>query len=201
MTGVTRHLHFFIDYKCQFELLFPFIVQFGTLRHNNGDGINAPYVVINSRAVVNGTGNPANGSYVAQVSWDFIREPLTYTYMFLYVMERNGTTAQFTVVRTLQIPTWAILKSGYGRGVQTIDFGCNELPIKDGQYLAYGADGRGGSCYQTLAGGEYYYGPLSVNQLATLDTVNYAFTPGEGYAMSFIVRNVGDNSAVPSVSK
>lgn len=181
--------------------VFPLIVSFGTLRHNRGDGINVPYVVINSRAVVNGTCNSVNGCYVEHVTWDFIREPLIGGFMILYVMERNGTTAVFTVVRSLVIPTWAIIKSAYGRGIQTITLGCNELLIRQGQYLGFGSDARGGSCYQTLAGGEFFYGALSASQLAALGTASYAFTPGEGYAFYFTVRNAGDNSGLPDVSK
>ena len=149
---------------------------------------------------MNGTGNPANGSYVAQVTFDFVREPLLGASMWLYVMDRNGTSVQFTPTASFQIPTWAIKKSDPGRGVQTFTFGCNELPIKDGQYLAYGADSRGGSCYQTLAGGEYYIA-TNAALLSTLSTANYLLDAGQGYAMSFVVRNVGDNSVSPSASK
>ena len=76
--------------------------------------INIPYVIVNPKDVVNGTGNSANGSYVAQVTFDFVREPLLGASMWLYVMDRNGTSAQFTPTARFQIPTWAIKKSGSG---------------------------------------------------------------------------------------
>ena len=149
---------------------------------------------------MNGTGNPANGSYVAQVTFDFVRAPLLGAFMWLYVMDRNGTTAQFTPTARFQIPTWALQKSDPGRGIQTITLACNELPIREGQYLAYGTDGTGGSCFQTLAGGEYYI-PVSTAQLPTFSTTTFVYVAVEGFAMSFVVRNVGDNSVAPSVSK
>ena len=150
--------------------------------------------------MVNGTGNPANGSYVAQVTFDFVRAPLRGASMWLYTMDRNGTSNQFTPAARFQIPNWAIKKADPGRGVQTFNFGCNELPIREGQYLAYGADTEGGSCYQTLAGGEYYLF-VTAAQLPTLSTASYIFESGTGYAMSFVVRNVDDNSVAPTVSK
>ena len=170
------------------------------MRHNAGDDLNNPYVIVNPKDVVNGTGNPANGSYVAQVTFDFVRAPLLGASMWLYVMNRNGTSNQFTPATRFQIPNWAIKKSDPGRGIQTFNFGCNELPISDGQYLAYGADALGGSCYQTLAGGEYYL-PIVTAQLSTLSTASYFISAGEGYAMSFVVRNADDNSVAPTVSK
>ena len=176
-------------------------MTFGTLRHSTINDVSDNRVMINPKDVMNGTGNPANGSYVAQVTFDFVIAPRFGASLWLFVMNRNGTSSQFTPVVRFQIPTWAIIKSDPGRGIQTFTFSCGELPIRDGQYLAYGAGAQGGSVYDTFAGGEYYLSINNAAQFETLSTASYSFEAGTGGAMSFVVRNVGDNSAAPSVSK
>jgi hypothetical protein len=163
---------------------------YGTLQHIDADDNNNGYVIVNPIHLVTAT----NGSsYVSQVTFDFIAAPQAGADMWLYVMNRLGSTAVFNPVVSFQIPAWAYKKGTEGLGIQTLFFGPCDLPIAAGQYLAYGANPQGGTCYQTNAGNEYYIG-ISTSQLATLGNTTFNLVTNEGYAMSFVVSTVGENT-------
>jgi hypothetical protein len=164
---------------------------YGTLQHIDADDNNNGYVLVNPIHLVTAT----NGSsYVSQVTFDFIVAPQAGADMWLYVMNRLGSSAVFNPVVSFQIPAWAYQKgSPEGAGIQTLFFGPCDLPIAAGQYLAYGANAQGGTCYQTNAGNEYYIGITSAG-LSTLGNSTYYVAANEGYAMSFVVSTVGENT-------
>lgn len=163
------------------------IVTYGTVNHTSTDDGDQGYVMINGVDVVGQIRGTIDSNYVEKISFAFFTTPTTSKpAIWLYVMNRTGSTAIFTPHIIYQTP-YSLIRVG-ATGIQTITLPSNALPITQGQYIGVGFDSSGGSCYRASNRNEYY---LNTYKFSTLSAATYSYSSAAGFAFSFVVRTIG----------
>ncbi|UJR09427.1 hypothetical protein I4U23_013667 [Adineta vaga] len=140
--------------------VFSQVVNYGSTINNGADQATNGLIVINTNNVVQGVDGTLTTGYVGQVSMSFFSAPTASSgLIYVYVMNRTGTTLTFTPNAIYQIPSTSITAT---TGVQTFTLPRNQLPVVTGQYVGVGQSTGGGS----LAG-------VQNQALATLTPTNF----------------------------
>lgn len=164
---------------------FCFSVTYGQTLNNGVDDGTDGFVTINLNDVITGVDGTLITGYVNQVSMSFIVAPTVSTAsIYIYVMNRVGSTFTFTPVYSYQIPTTSISAT---TGVQTYAIPRNQLPVVTGQYVALGMGTTSGSLPGVANKSQCY---LATTNFASLAAATYT-NATNGIAFLYQVYLVG----------